>query len=78
MFPVSSPPREPAAQWAHREFIRLRDYLAASDLMTLQPTTVAPEKPRLGDIRLADGVNWNPGGGAGVYCYYGSTWNRLG
>lgn len=39
----------------------------------------APTKPREGDIRLADGTNWNPGGGGqGVYCYYNSTWNRLG
>ena len=37
-----------------------------------------PDKPRDGDIRLADGSDWNPGGGQGVYCYYNSTWNRLG
>lgn len=40
--------------------------------------TVAPLKPREGDIRLADGINWDPGAGAGVYAYYGGAWNKLG
>lgn len=30
---------------------------------------VAPAKPRGGMIRIADGTNWNPGGGRGVYWY---------
>lgn len=38
---------------------------------------VAPEKPREGDIRLADGTYWNPGGGKGFYVYYDGGWNRL-
>jgi len=37
-----------------------------------------PPRPRDGDIRLADGSHWDPGDGAGVYAYYGGTWNRLG
>lgn len=40
---------------------------------------VAPEKPRDGDIRLADGTNWNPtAGGQGFYGYYNSAWHKLG
>ena len=38
---------------------------------------VAPDKPRDGMIRLADGTNWDPGSGQGVYVYYGSAWNKL-
>ena len=41
-------------------------------------TTVAPSKPRDGMIRRADGTSWNPGGGAGVYCYFSAAWNKLG
>lgn len=37
-----------------------------------------PEKPRDGDLRLADGTQWDPGGGAGVYAWYGGAWHRLG
>lgn len=44
----------------------------------LDMTHVAPPKPRAGMIRLADGVNWNPGAGQGVYCFYNGTWNKLG
>lgn len=39
---------------------------------------VAPAKPRTGDIRLADGTNWNPGSGQGFYGYYASAWHFLG
>lgn len=38
----------------------------------------APAKPRDGMVRLADGVNWNPGSGEGAYIYYGAAWHFLG
>ena len=38
----------------------------------------APAKPRDGMIRLADGTRWNPGSGAGVYCYRDGAWRFLG
>lgn len=41
-------------------------------------THVAPEKPRDGMLRNADGTNWNPGSGAGLYRYGGGVWNFLG
>ena len=44
----------------------------------LDKINVAPAKPREGDVRLADGTNWNPGSGQGVYCYYGAAWHFLG
>lgn len=40
----------------------------------LDPSTVAPAKPRQGDFRYADGANWNPGSGAGWYWYSGAQW----
>ena len=43
----------------------------------------APTKPRIGDLRLADGTKWNPGSGRGFYGYYGAyasnaSWHFLG
>lgn len=39
----------------------------------------APLKPRRGDIRYADGIQWNPGGGEGMYFFNGSgVWTQLG
>lgn len=40
----------------------------------LDQTNVAPTKPREGDIRYADGTNWNPASGKGVYHYDGTVW----
>lgn len=55
--------------------------IAAAFLMLaaghLDKTTVAPAKPRDGDIRYADGTSWNPGGGAGIYWFNGTTWTKL-
>jgi hypothetical protein len=59
----------------------LRKIAAAISLLAaghLDKTTSAPAKPREGDIRLADGVGWNPGSGAGVYAYYNGAWHILG
>jgi hypothetical protein len=45
----------------------------------LDVINAAPPKPRQGDIRYADGTNWNPGGGEGVYFYNsGGIWTQLG
>ena len=38
----------------------------------------APDKPREWMIRCADGVNWNPGHGAGLYQYRSGVWHPLG
>ena len=42
-------------------------------------SNVAPDRPRTGDIRYADGTNWNPGSaGEGVYIYLSTgAWSKL-
>ena len=41
----------------------------------LDKQNVAPTKVRDGDIRYADGTNWNPGGtGKGLYMHNGTAW----
>lgn len=37
-----------------------------------------PTRPREGLTVGADGTNWNPGAGKGVYTYYSGVWNKLG
>jgi hypothetical protein len=44
----------------------------------LDKVNVAPEKPRDGDIRYADGTNWDPGAGKGIYYYKATVWTLLG
>lgn len=38
---------------------------------------VAPGKPREGMLAVADGVNWNPGSGKGLYEFRSGSWAKL-
>jgi len=74
------PPSDPARLGAYilDELRRLSSSLSApNELLRLAVTNVAPPKPREGDVRLADGTNWDPGSGAGVYYFSGSAWVKL-
>jgi hypothetical protein len=45
----------------------------------LETTYVAPAKPREGDIRLADGTQWNPTGSGNRFVgYRGGAWREMG
>lgn len=50
----------------------------ADPFITLDTLYAAPKKYREGTIVKADGVVFNPGSGAGVYCYRGGAWTFLG
>ena len=71
------------------EFNRLGDLIFNLAVMHLERTYVEPgkdssgnsngkNKPRVGDIRYADGTEWNPSGGEGIYFYNSSgAWTKL-
>ena len=73
------------SDYLFHELNRLSDIIFNLDVMRLEQTNVDPineggidnGKPRDGDIRYADGTNWNPGSGAGIYAYIGSAWTKL-
>lgn len=76
-------PNEPPEDTEIARYLReeLQKVGAAINLLALghiDQNNSAPVKPRTGDIRLADGTNWNPGSGQGLYVYYGSAWHFLG
>ena len=62
------------------ELKRLANVVLNQAIFRLERTHVAPDKPRGGDIRYADGSNWDPGSGEGVYFFKESTtaWVKLG
>ena len=62
-----------------KEFNKIAAELAhvTSPAVRIEVRNVAPAKPREGDIYHADGTNWNPGSGAGLYEYVGSAYNKL-
>lgn len=45
--------------------------------LMLSPLGAAPAKPRDGMVVYADGVAWDPGGGAGVYARIAGAWVKL-
>ena len=59
------------------EFMRLGNILLNQSLLRLEETHVAPDKPRDGDIRSADGTEWDPGDGQGIYWFNGASWTKL-
>lgn len=70
--------RDDLPRFLRQELEQIRQTLSAVQDGQLDVTTVAPSKPRDGMLRRADGTGWNPGSGAGVYCYYGAAWHFLG
>jgi len=77
---------EEVPNWIYRELNRLSDAMFNVDIMRLEQTNVDPgteqgrrQKPRDGDIRYADGTNWNPNGqGQGIYWFDGTDWQPFG
>lgn len=41
------------------------------------PVHAPPTKVKEGMLRLADGTDWNPGAGRGLYQYISGTWVKL-
>ena len=62
------------------ELKRLGNILFNQATFRLERTHIPPDKPRGGDIRYADGSNWDTGGtGEGIYFYNETTaaWVKL-
>lgn len=77
----STPPSDPAqlSQWLQRELSNLKQALdGPQSFLRLQVTNVAPTRFGNGDIYEADGVNWDPGSGAGTYIRRAGAWVKLG
>ena len=75
-----SPGQVPANADALRQFLtnELQQLSAAVQSLAaghLDAEHVAPDKPRSGDIRYADGSDWNPGSSEGLYIYFGGAWH---
>ena len=60
------------------ELAKIQAAIAAVSLGHLDKTYTSPTKSRDGDIRYADGTQWNPGSGQGIYYYRDTTWIFLG
>jgi len=75
MYRPTEPPQSDIKAWVYEELLRIAGQAKQVELDELH---AAPDKPRDGLLVLADGTDWNPGSGRGVYCYYGGAWHYLG
>lgn len=73
--PDLEPPADPALRdWLVRELSRISEML---DLPSVPMLHTAPVKPLVGSLAEADGSDWNPGLGAGLYFRDSSGWQKL-
>lgn len=67
-----------AESWLVRELQTISQATyGAAPYIQMEPRAVEPDKPREGMLAFADGVNWNPGSGAGVYVRASGAWVKL-
>jgi len=77
----SAPPLDPSqiGVYLQQELYRIaRSQTDPVAFVVLEKLTRQPAKLFDGMTVRADGTVWNPGAGAGVYCYYNGSWNKLG
>lgn len=71
------PPPDPLSGWLLEELNNIARS-TSTDIVQLQPQSVAPTRPRAGLLVEADGINWNPGSGAGLYIFRAGAWVFIG
>lgn len=71
-------PKDYEPGWFDQELEKIEQLLSAVENLRLKERNVEPPKPRLGDVYLADGSNWDPGSGPGMYRFDGTNFVLLG
>ena len=62
--------------WLDKEHIEIASTISLN-YEGYEVTHVAPDKLRVGTIKYADGTNWNPGSGEGLYIYKSGGWTFI-
>jgi hypothetical protein len=74
--PSASP--ETGPEYIYQELLRVAEALQlVEDGMAIQIRHVPPKKVREGMLAIADGTDWNPGAGKGLYEYRNGFWAKL-
>ena len=73
------PPGEFAGSvYIYRELLRISTALGLiAEGRFLEIRAAEPSKPREGMLVVADGTNWNPGSGKGLYERKNGSWSKL-
>lgn len=76
--PTFPPQNADYKQWLYDELQRVSSEYAKPQYFIFEELHAEPSKPRLGMVVFADGTDWNPGSGAGIYHYRAGAWQFLG
>jgi hypothetical protein len=68
---------EELREYVIRELEELSRAFLIFDLIKLKTWHAEPTRLYDGLVVYADGTDWNPGSGEGIYAYYNSGWNKL-
>jgi hypothetical protein len=63
--------------WISNELIRVGLAISTDSQTTIPVINAEPSKPQVGQIVFADGTNWNPSGGRGLYYYDTGGWVKI-
>jgi hypothetical protein len=76
----SAPPQNQdfLTDFLQTELAKIQEALGAVNNLRVDKLHSPPQKPRDGDIVLADGTNWDPGSGAGFYGFNAGSYTFLG
>ncbi len=66
------------SNYVREEYDKIATNFSLFDFAIFKELQEEPKRLIPGLVVLADGTNWNPGSGQGLYIYYGSSWHKLG
>lgn len=69
--------QEDLMRWVVDEFKKVAEAASETTALDLRPVHAEPLRPREGMIVFADGTNWDPGAGIGVYSFINGAWSKL-
>jgi hypothetical protein len=75
---VQDPELRIVVDWLDNELRNIRTALdnPEIDIMRFTELHIAVDKPANGDTVYADGTDWNPGAGEGLYCREAGVWSK--
>lgn len=74
------PPQDPARtlEYIYDELLQISNILRMVEEGHYMPVLHnAPRRPREGMLAIADGTDWDPGAGKGLYEYRNGAWAKL-
>lgn len=71
------PDNRAGPSWTFNELQRIGDEMERPTLLQFEVLHIEPTRPVRGMVAYADGTDWNPGAGEGLYVYK-SSWVLLG